>query len=299
VDRLNYDHLLYFWVVAREGSVAKAAERLRLAQPTLSGQIRKLETSLGGPLFERLGRRLQLTELGTVVLPFADEIFTLGQELLDTVRSRPGDRPQRLTIGLADVVTKSVAHRLILPLMTPPGRIHVFVREDSPENLLLALVAHDLDILILDSPPGPHEGMRLFSRLLGESDVILMAAPDLARRYRRRFPQSLDGAPFIMPGRSTGLRRALEQWFDRHGIQPRVVGTFDDSALVMVFGRSGSGIFAVPSVVEHDVRLQHGVARVGKPEGVQEQLYIVSVQRRFRNPAAIALMTHARDDLFG
>lgn len=298
MERLNYDHLLYFWMVAREGSVSKAAARLHLAQPTLSGQIRRLEASLGGRLFERVGRRLQLTELGRTALPFADEIFTVGEELMDTLRSRPSGRPARLTIGLADVVEKSLAHRLIQPLLEPPGRVRVTVREDSPDKLLLALVAHELDVLILDTPPGPHEGMRLFAHLLGESGVTLMAVPELARRYRRRFPKGLEGAPFIMPGRSTGLSRALGQWFERNHIQPRVVGTFDDSALILVFGRGGSGIFAVPSITEREVRAQTGAARVGVAGGVRERLYAISIQRRFRNPAAIALLTQAREDLF-
>lgn len=298
MDRLNYHHLLYFWLTAREGSVSKAAARLRLAQPTLSGQIRTLEAALGERLFEKVGRRLQLTEAGTLAFGFADEIFSIGEELVDTMRQRPTRRPARLTIGLSDVVAKPVAHRVILPLLGAPDPVRVVVREDSPEKLLAALVARDLDVVLLDAPPGPEAGVRVFSRLLGESDVTLLAAPRLASRYRRRFPRSLDGAPFLMPGRTTGLRRSLEAWFDRHGIRPHVVGEFDDSALVMVFAQGGSGIFAVPSVVESDVRRKQGLARVGRVEGVREQLFAVSLQRRFGNPAVQALSDRARSELY-
>ncbi len=298
MDRLNYNHLLYFWLTAREGSVSKAAARLRLAQPTLSGQIRTLESLLGERLFEKVGRRLQLTEVGRMVFGFAEEIFSLGDELMDTMKRRPTRRPPRLTIGLSDVVAKPVAHRLILPLLGPPAPVRVVVREDSPEKLLAALVAHDLDVVLLDSPPGPEAGVRVFSHLLGESDITLLATPGLASRYRRRFPRSLDGAPFLLPGRTTGMRRSLEEWFDRHHIRPHVVGEFDDSALVMVFGQGGSGIFAVPSVVERDVRKTYELARIGRVEGVREQLFAVSLQRRFSNPAVVALTERARSELY-
>ncbi len=299
MERLNYHHLLYFWMTAREGSVSRAAARLRLAQPTLSGQIRSLEGALGERLFEKAGRRLQLTDAGRLVLGFADEIFETGEELMDAVRMRPTRRPGRLTFGLSDVVAKPVAHRLILPLLDSPDPPRLVVREDSPEKLLAGLVAGDLDVLLLDAPPGPDAGVRVFSRLVGESGVTLLAVPRLAGRYRRRFPKSLDGAPFLMPGRTTGLRRSLEAWFDRHSVRPHVVGEFDDSALVMVFGQGGSGIFAVPSVVERDLRRRQGFARVGNVEGVREQLFAVSLQRRFNHPAIEALSERARSELHG
>ncbi len=298
MERLNYDHLLYFWLVAREGGVSRAAARLHLTQSTLSGQIRTLEASLGGRLFERVGRRLQLTDLGRLVLPFAEGIFTLGTDLMEAVRSGPGNRTIRLNIGLADVVAKALAQRLIQPLLTPPGRIHLVVREDSSDKLLLALVAGELDILILDSPPGPREGMRLFSRLLGDSGVVLMATPELARRYRRRFPKSLNGAPFILPGRATALRRGLEEWFERWQISPLVVATFDDTALITVSGHAGSGIFAVPSIVEREIRTQARVSRVGEVEGLREQIFVASAHRQFRNPAVGVLLEHARKEIF-
>jgi len=299
VERLNYDHLLYFWLVAREGGVSKAATRLRLAQPTLSGQIRTLESTLGERLFEKAGRRLRLTDMGQTVFHFADEIFSLGQELMDTIKRRPTGHRLRLTIGLVDVVTKPMAHRLIRPLLEPPDPIRVVVREDSPEKLLAALVANELDVLILDSPPGPDSGARVFTHRLGESDVTLLGTPELARRYRPRFPKMLDGAPFLLPARTTGLRRGLEQWFDRHHIRPHIVGEFDDSALVFEFGHSGSGIFAVPSVLERDVRRRHNLSLVGRVDEVKRELFAVAMQRRVSHPGVTSLIEHARTEVFG
>ena len=298
VERLNYHHLLYFWLVAREGSVSRAAARLRLAQPTLSGQIRTLESMLGERLFEKAGRRLKLTEMGQVVFRFADEIFSLGQELMDTIKRRPTGHRLRLTIGLADVVTKPMAHRLIRPLLEPPDPVRLVVREDSPEKLLAALVANELDVLILDSPPGPDSGLRVFSHRLGDTGVTLLGTPELARRFRTRFPKALDGAPFLLPGRTTGLRRGLEQWFDRHHIRPRVVGEFDDSALVMEFGHSGSGIFAVPSIVERDVRRRHGFTVVGRVDEVRRELFAVALEKRISHPSVVSLIEHARTEIF-
>lgn len=296
MQRINYNHLYYFWLVAREGSVSKAAARLRLAQPTLTGQIRTLESEFGERLFEKAGRGLRLTEMGRVAFRFADEIFSLGEELRDTVnRGAPG-RPLRLTIGLADVVTKPMAHRLIRPMLRPPHPVRVVVREDSPEKLLAELLAHELDVLIMDSPPGPDAGVRLFSQMLNECGVTLLATAELARRYRPRFPKSLDGSPFLLPGRTTGLRRELDQWFDRNGIRPYIVGEFDDSALIFEFGKSGSGIFAIPSLVEGEIRRQHDLVRVGRVDEVRRQLFAVGQQGRFNHPAVVALIAQARGE---
>lgn len=298
MERLNYHHLLYFWLVAREGSVSKASVRLRLTQPTLSGQIRTLESMLGERLFEKSGRRLKLTEMGQLVFRFADEIFSLGQELMDTIKRRPTGHRLRLRIGLSDVVTKPMAHQLIRPLVEPPDPVRVAVREDSPEKLLAALVANELDVLILDASPGPDSGVRVFSHRLGEGGVTLLATADLARRFRPRFPKGLDGAPFLLPGRTTGLRRGLDQWFDRHHIRPHVVGEFDDSALLMEFGHGGSGIFAVPSIVERDIRRTHNFTLVGRVDGLRRELFAIVLERRVSHPSVDALIEHARTRIF-
>ncbi|MFB3909811.1 MAG: LysR family transcriptional regulator [Candidatus Eisenbacteria bacterium] len=296
---LNYNHLLYFWLAAREGSVSKAAAKLRLAQPTVTGQIRRLEAAFGERLFERAGRGLRLTETGRIAFHYADQIFTLGEELVGTLRRHPAGRPMRVTIGLADVVTKPMAYRLIRPLLEPPDPIRLIVREDSPEKLLAALVAHELDVLLLDAPPGPEAGVRVFSQLLGESGAVVLATPTLARRHRPSFPARLEGAPFLLPGRTTGLRRSLTEWFERHRIRPLVVGEFDDAALAMTFGQAGSGLFAVPMVVEEDVKRQYGVQRVGVLDRVREQFFAVSLQRPVVHPGVLRLMERAHALLFG
>lgn len=298
MERLNYRHLLYFWRVAREGSVSKAAAQLRLSQPTLSGQIRTLEAAIGERLFEKVGRRLRLTETGRTALRYADEIFTLGEELVYAMQGHPSHRPLRLTIGLTDVATKAVAYRLIRPLLGPPASYRLVVREDSPEQLLASLVAHELDVILVDAPPGPEMGVRVFSQLLGQSGVTLLATPGLARRHRRGFPKGLDGAPFLLPGRTTGLRRGLEGWFHRHHIHPHTVGEFDDNALILELGRGGSGIFAIPSVVERDLCAEYGLARVGRVPAVREQLFAVSLQGRFTHPGVVTLMERGRSEVY-
>jgi LysR family transcriptional activator of nhaA len=176
--------------------------------------------------------------------------------------------------------------------------VRLVVREDSPEKLLAALVASELDVLILDSPPGPESGVRVFSHRLGESGITLLSTAELAVRYRRRFPKSLDGAPFLLPGRTTGLRRGLEQWFDSHQIRPHVVGEFDDNALIMEFARSNSGLFAVPSIVEQELRRKHGFKLVGHVAEVRRELFAVALERRISHPSVAALIRHARTRVF-
>src|SRR5689334_3946844 len=253
MERLNYHHLLYFWMVAREGSVAGAAARLRLAQPTLSGQIHALEDALGEKLFERAGRGLRLTEMGRMVSGYADEIFALGRELSESVRGRPTGRPLRLAVGVSDALPKFVAYHLIEPALALPLPLRLDVRIQSTEKLLVSLALNDLDVVLADRVAPPGVSVRTFNHLLGECGVTLFAAPAIAARYRRDFPRSLDGAPFLLPSETTTLRRALEQWFERRQIRPRVIGEFDDSTLIEVFGKAGTGIFATPSIVESSV----------------------------------------------
>ncbi len=289
MEWLNYHHLLYFWTIVREGTVAGAAQKLGLTQPTLSGQIRTLEEALREKLFRRVGRRLEPTDIGRVVFRYADEIFALGRELMDAVRDRPTGRPLRLTVGVADVVPKLVAHRLLEPALRMPDPVQIVVREDKPERLLAELAIHELDLMVTDAPLGPGAHIRGYSHLLLETDVALFAAPRLAGKLRHRFPGSLDGEPFLLPTEPAALRRNLERWFDREGIRPRVVGEFDDSALLKVFGRQGAGIFASPAAIEEDVRCRYGVRKVGTIPGLQERYYGVTVERRIAHPAAVAI----------
>jgi LysR family transcriptional activator of nhaA len=298
MERLNYHHLLYFWTVAREGTVARAAETLRLAQPTLSGQIHALEGALNERLFERAGRGLRLTEMGRTVFRYADEIFALGRELAESVKGQPTGRTMRLTVGVADGMPKLVAYRLIEPALSLSQPVRLVVHEQSTERLLAALALHELDVVLTDRVAPPGVSVRAFNHLLGACGATLFAAPRLAARYRRRFPRGLEGAPFLLPGETSTLRRALEQWFEKEQIGPRIVGEFDDSTLIKVFGQAGRGLFAAPSIIESSVRKQYGVAIVGRLEKVRERFYAVSAERRLKHPAVIAITESARRELF-
>jgi LysR family transcriptional activator of nhaA len=298
MEWLNYHHLLYFWVVAREGSVTRASQQLRLAQPTVSGQLKSLEDSLGEKLFERTGRRLVLTDVGRVVFRYADEIFTIGRELQDTLKGRPTGRPVRFTVGIADVVPKLVAYRLLLPALSLPEPVHVVCREDKPERLLAELGVHALDLVISDAPVGAEVKVKAYSHLLGETPVGFFGTEALAAPHRRAFPRSLDGAPVLLPVETSSLRRALDHWFDAEGVRPRVVGEVEDSALLKVLGQAGLGLFPAPLAIEAEVRAQYGVKLAGRVDAVKERFYALSVERRIKHPAVLAISEAARARLF-
>ena len=298
MEWLNYHHLLYFWTVAHEGSVARAAEELRLAQPTISGQIRALEASLGEKLFTRSGRHLVPTEIGRVVYRYADEIFALGRELMDTLKDRPTGRPVRLVVGVADAVSKLIAYRLLEPALSLPEPVQVVCREDRPERLLAELAVHGLDLVLSDAPLPPTLRIKAFNHLLGECGVTVFAAPKQAAALRRKFPRSLDGAPFLLPTDGTALRRALDTWFESQGVRVTVAGEFDDPALMKTFGQAGIGAFAAPSVIEREVQAQYSVRVVGRVEEVRERFYAITVERRIKHPAVVAISEQARTRLF-
>lgn len=298
MDWLNYHHLRYFWAVAKEGTIAAACEKLHVAQPTISAQIRALENALGEKLFQRVGRYLTLTDTGQVVYRYADEIFSLGRELMDTLQGRPTGSPVRFNVGVADVLPKLVAYRLLEPALKLPETVRLFCHESTPAELLARLAIHDLDLVLSDSPIGPEAKVRAFSHLLGECGVSIFGTRELVAAYRRRFPASLDGAPFLLPTSSTSLRRSLDVWLDAEGIRPRIVGEFDDSALLKVFGQAGAGLFAAPDVIEQEVRRQYGVRVVGRLKSVTERFYAISVERKVKHPAVVAIAAAARDKLF-
>ncbi len=298
LDWINYHHLLYFWTVAREGSVAAACERLSLAQPTVSAQIRTLEKSLGVELFDRSRRRMELTQVGRTVYRYADDIFALGRELLDTVQGQPTGRPTRLHIGIADVVPKLVAFRLLTPALETDNDIQIICTEGKPDQLLAQLSIHELDVVLSDAPIGANVSIRGFNHLLGECDVTVFGTPPLAQKYRRPFPQSTADAPWLLPTSGTVLRRALDHWFDRQGMVPRVAGEFEDSALKKVFGQNGMGLFAGPSVIEKEVCKQYGVRVVGRINEIREQFYAISMERKIRHPSVLTLAESARNEVF-
>jgi LysR family transcriptional activator of nhaA len=299
MERLNYHHLFYFWMVAREGGVARAARALGLSQPTLSGQIRSLEEFLGAPLFTRVGRGLEPTETGRLVQRYADEIFGLGREMLDTLRDRPTGRPIAFTVGVADVLPKLVAQRLLEPALRLPTPVRLTVREDRVDRLFAALAIHELDLVLTDAPPAAGAPLRAYPHLLGACDVALYAPPAMARRLKPRFPESLAGAPILLPLEGTAIRRQVDAWLDRREIRPQVVGEFEDSALMKSFGQAGFGVVASPVVIEREMRAQYGLRRIGVLSGVRERFFAVSVERRIKHPAVLELTRVARQDLFG
>jgi LysR family transcriptional activator of nhaA len=295
---LNYHHLFYFWTVAREGTIARACEVLHLTQPAISAQLRTLERSLGEKLFAKQGRNLVLTETGRVVYRYADEIFTLGRELQETLAGRSTGRPMRFVVGITDALPKLLAHRLLAPAFELPEPVRLVLREDSPDRLLADLAIHALDLVLSDAPVPPTVRVRAFSHALGECGTTFFGAPALVSRFRRGFPGSLDGAPFLMPGENASLRRSLEQWFAAEGVSPFAVGEIEDSAVLKVFGQAGVGIFAAPSVVETEIVRQYQVRVLGRTDAVRERFYAISVERRITHPAVLAITSAARDELF-
>ena len=298
MEWLNYHHLLYFWTVAREGGVSKAAEKLRLSQPTISAQVRMLEDALGERLFKRQGRALLLTDTGRVVYRYADEIFGLGRELMETLRGRPPGRPQQLVIGVANAVPKLIVYRLLRPATQGPEPTHVVCQEDNVEQLVLQLSTHALDVVVADMPAPPHLRVKVFDHLLGESGVAFFAPAPLAARMKRRFPASLQGAPVLLPTVNTALRRALDDWFEREGLHPLVVGEFEDSALMNVFGQSAGLAFPAPEAIADEVCHFYGVRVIGRIQAVRERYYAISAERRLKHPGVLAITTAARDELF-
>lgn len=298
MDWLNYHHLHYFWITAREGSVTAAARRLRLAQPTISEQLRRLEESLGESLFQRRGRGLALTEAGRLVFRYAEEIFGLGEEMMETIKGRPAARGTRLAVGVVQALPKMIAYRLLRPAMHMASPVRVICWEDRADRLMAQLAVHEIDLVLADGPVVPQVNVRAFNHLLGECGVTFFAGGALANTYRRGFPRCLDVAPMLLPTENTELRRSLEQWFSSLGIRPRVVSEFEDSALLKVFGQEGAGIFAAPSAVEREICRQYGVTVVGRTNAVRERFYAITVERRLTNPAVVAISTAAREELF-
>jgi len=298
MEWLNYNHLYYFWFVAREESISRASEHLHLAPSTISAQVTKLEETLGGKLFRRVGRNLELTEMGRIVFRYADEIFTLGQEMLDTVRGRLVSGPLRLVVGIVDAMPKLVARKLLEPAMRLPDPVRMICREGKEEQLLAELSVHGLDIVLSDTPVKPGLSVRAYSHLLGESGVSFFGTREHADKLTGNFPNSLDGAPMLLPSPLSALRGSLDRWFDSLGIRPLVIGEFDDLALLKTFGQAGDGVFAISSVIEEEVVRQHNVQVVGRTSAVREQFYAISIERIIKHPAVMAIQTAASRSIF-
>jgi LysR family transcriptional activator of nhaA len=289
MDWLNYHHLFYFWTVAREGSIAAASRTLHLTPQTVSAQIRTLEENFGQDLFERRNRRLYLTDTGRFVQAYADDIFSLGRDLVDALRKRPNGRPVKLVVGVVDGMPKSVVHRLLRPALTIEPAVHLVVKDGPPEQLLADLAIHRLDVVLSDAPIPPTVKIKAYNHQLGASGVAILAAPSLAITLGADFPACLTDAPMVLPTEDTTLRRALEHFFKRHAVTPQIVAEVADSALALVFGHNAVGAFAVPELVADALCDQHGLQRIGSVDGHLEQLYAITVERRITHPAIIAI----------
>jgi len=299
MEWLNYNHLYYFWKVLRAGSLTRACEELRLAPPTVSAQLRRLEQQLGEKLLTKVGRRLVPTEMGQVAFRYADQIFSLGQELMDALKQRSTDKPLRLVVGVDDVLPKEIAQELIDPALRLPKPVVLRCHEANLEALMAKLAIHEIDIVLSDAAATPSLNIRAYNHLLGESRVVWIGMPKLAKSYRRGFPKSLNGAPILLPTGDTAIRRKLDRWFDAHNVLPRLVGEFEDFALLRAFAETGAGLFPIPVVLERKFRTKYGFDRIGEAESVTAQFYAVSVERKLKNTAVIAICESARQQMFG
>jgi len=295
---INYKHLHYFCAVAREGGVARASERLHVTPQTISGQLGLLEEYLGTDLFRKAGRNLELTEVGRLVLSYADEIFSLGGELEEAVHQLPDSRPNIFRVGVVDVVPKSIAHKLLEPALHMDEPVRLICREEGMEALLGQLAIHRLDLLLADRPIPPTVSTRGFSHKLGECAVSFFATRRLAKSLKGDFPKSLDGVPMLLPSTGNQLRSGIDQWLDKNRIRPRVVAEFDDSALMKAFGQKGAGVFVAPDVIKTEVERQHQVSAIGRVDDVKERFYAISVERRVSHPVVARLVEAARTSLF-
>jgi len=295
VEPFNYHHLHQFWTVVREGGVTRASEKLHVSQPTVSTQIRDLEAALGEKLLARSGRNVVLTDIGRRVYRYADEIFSLGSELVESVKGRPVGRPPRLAVGIAKVVPSLIAYQMIEPALRVEPSVRLDCVSDTPERLMAELAIFALDVVLADAPAPPAVKVLAYNHLLGESGLSVFGTAGLAGKHRRRFPASLDGAPFLMPRRDSALCLSLDLWFEKAGIRPRVVGTFEDGARLEAFGQAGVGLFVMPSVIETEIQRQYHVSLVGRLEGARERFYAITVERRLKHPAVVAIAERARN----
>lgn len=295
---MNFKHLHYFWVTAHAGGIARAGEQLHLTPQTLSGQIKLLEDRLGRRLFRKKGRQLELTDDGRVALRFADEIFSLGGQLEAAMRNpRAGPGVLEFRVGVADSVAKSVAYRLLEPALNRVEPVHMTCSEGKFADLMAALAVHRLDLVIADEPLSRHISVKAFNHPLGHCQTSFFCAPSLA--LEGPFPQCLNGAPMLIPGPASSLRRQFDAWLAAHALQPAIIGEFDDGALTTAFGREGRGVFMSPSVLEAEIAGQYGVRVLGRSADLVETFYAISVERRITHPGVAAITTAARNALFG
>ena len=288
---LNYNHLFYFWITAREGGVTRASKELRVSQPTISNQIKELEEVLGHKLFSRIGRGLVLTESGKIAFNYANEMFSMGEEMLNALNQQPGERILSLAVGVADVIPKTLARKLLTPAINLPEQVRLICREDKSDRLLVDLAARRTDVVLSDAPIGTDVQLEGYNHLLIESGVSFFGTKKLAARFADGFPKSLNGAPMLLPSHHTHVRHSINLWLDSRRIHPIVAGEFDDSALMFRFGQDGAGIFPGPTIIENEIRGGLEVTVIGRAPRIRERFYAITREERPQHPAVAAICT--------
>ncbi|MFN6961067.1 MAG: transcriptional activator NhaR [Rhodocyclaceae bacterium] len=297
--QLNFKHLRYFWMVAKAGSIARASERLHLTPQSISGQLREFEAALGVQLLRRAGRGLELTEAGQRILGYAERIFALGEEMLAVLRDATQAQSITFRVGIADSVPKMVAYRIVEPSLGFAEPVKLICREGNLTMLLGELAVHRLDMVIADRPLPEHLNVRAYAHFLGASGVSIFAAKTLMKKRSPAFPQGLDGAPFLLPGADVALHARLLRWFEDERLRPRIVGEFDDNALMLAFGQAGAGFFAAPTAIEQELIRRHDLVVVGRVEDVRDQVYGITNERKLSHPLVAEICRFARHDIFG
>jgi LysR family transcriptional regulator, transcriptional activator of nhaA len=296
---INYKHLHYFWSVAREGGIARASERLHITPQTISGQLSLLENYLGVSLFNRVGRNLEITETGRLVLSYADEIFSLGHELEEVMHLQlPDSRPQLFRVGVVDVLPKSIAHQILKPALNTSDAVRMICKEASLDMLLAELTMHHLDLVLADRPIPHTVSTRGYSHKLGKSSISFFATTSVKKQLKGNFPNCLNGAPLLLPSSGTPLRLDIDQWLDKYRIHPRIIAEFDDSALMKAFGQGGAGIFIAPTVIQTEVERQFNVKAIGESNEIKEHFYAISTERHITHPVISAVVEVAHESLF-
>ncbi len=295
---INYKHLHYFWAVAQEGSITKASERLYLTPQTISGQLSLLDEHLGVSLFKKVGRNLELTESGRLVLSYADEIFSLGGELEDVIHQLPAKRPQVFRVGVVDVVPKYIAHALLAPALAMDEPVRMVCREEDIHSLLAKLSIHKLDLVISDQPIPPTVSTKGFNHKFGSCSISFFASEKMQKQLSGDFPNCLNNAPLLLPSSVHQLRSAIDQWLDKNRLHPRIIAEFDDSALMKAFGQESAGIFVAPAVIKDEIERQYKSKQIGCVDEIKETFYAISVERKITHPVVAELLETARESLF-
>ncbi len=298
MEWLNYHHLFYFWTVVREGGITAAGKRLHLVPSTISAQLSTFEEALNVKLFDRVGRTVEPTEMGNLVFQYADEIFSLGRELINTVQGNPTAGRIPLRVGVVDALPKMIVRHFLEPVLKLPEPIRLVCRENKKEALLTKLALHELDIVLSDSTIGAGLSVKAYNHFLGKCGTTFFAEENLRRTLQQKFPHSLNKAPMLLPIETLTLREELDGWFESLDIVPVVVGEFDDAALLKAFGQQGDGIFMAPTVIEDEVQRQYKVSILGRTKKVTYRFYAISVERVLTHPAVLAISTAARHSLF-